>query len=204
MKKFFTSVLISFSLVFVPIFGYFLYLFFSSINFNKELYPRDAYSDDRFFITRPYFQKSEQISNNQDTSSEISLEYCSFSLYLGNFFEEDNWKALMYLSVFDEEDSKSFFCEVSDIGSSYYKAKYVYDWLDLGSDIYTYEAPKIFIFTNQISNSFFETKYKTILFTMKILKGNETYGTFSSFGTVKYKNEELYSIAFERLTKNDI
>lgn len=204
MKKFFTSVLISFSLVFVPIFGYFLYLFFSFINFNKELYPRDAYSDDRFFITRPYFQKSEEISNSQDISSEMSLEYCSFSLYLGNFFEEDDWKALMYLSVFDEEDSKSFFCEVSDIGSSYYKAKYVYDWLDLGSDVYTYKAPKIFIFTNQISNSFFETKYKTILFTMKILKGSETYGTFSSFGTVKYKNEELYSIAFGRLTKNDI
>ncbi len=128
MKKFFTAVLISFSLVFVPIFGYFLYLFFSSIDFNKELYPRDAYSDDRFFITRPYFQKSEQISNSQDASSETNLEYyCGFSLRLGNFFEEDDWKALMYLSVFDEENSKSFFCEVNDIGSSYYKAKYVYD-----------------------------------------------------------------------------
>ncbi len=117
--------------IFFSFCSYFWLLFiplFSSIDFNKELYPRDAYSDDRFFITRPYFQKSEQISNSQDASSETNLEYyCGFSLRLGNFFEEDDWKALMYLSVFDEENSKSFFCEVNDIGSSYYKAKYVYD-----------------------------------------------------------------------------
>lgn len=148
------------------------------------LHPEGSYVDECFFLAWPRLisEKSDiTVENNLKTADDGFVMFC---FQLGNFFQEDGWKLQLNANFYGDKGSKSFFCEVDDIGSEYYKAEYTDEYYGLFS--YTYDSPTIEAFNGQIPFSFFQDKYYSILITMTIINGDKKYGTFCTFGTLWY------------------
>ena len=120
---------------------------------KNDLQPNGSYLDDRFFISKPYMFA---VDANRGESRGFKCTDDGFVIirfWLGNFFQEDGWKLQMSAIFYGDEGSKSFFCEVDDIGSEYYKAEYTDEYY--GFFEYSYDGPLIRGFEGQIPFSFF-------------------------------------------------
>ena len=148
---------------------------------KPDLEPKGSYMDERFFISKPYMVA--RYEEGRETFYFKCTEEGFISIYflLGNFFQENGWRLQMTAIFHGDNGSKSFFDEVDEIGSEYYKAEYTDEYY--GWDEYSYKAPSIYAFDGQIPFSFFQDTYFSVSFEITIMNRDEKYATLYSFGT---------------------
>ncbi len=148
---------------------------------KTDLEPRGSYLDDRFFISKPYMIATNAAGMKFKDFKCTEEGFILIYFKLGNFFQEDGWRLQMTAIFYGDNGSKSFFDEVDNIGSEYYKAKYTDEYY--GFHEYSYKTPYVYAFEEQIPFSFFRDAYYSVYFVITVMNHDEKYATLCSLGT---------------------